>query len=246
MIRRHSSSAIFMHWFNAICWIFLLLSGFALLVGEMQPVGDWLRTFFLELFGETRLLYAHLYVGTVWVVGYLIYLLMRFRSEVLPFIKEITRFHAASDAMWCLKKGLWLILGPRLTKKFGIDPKLPPQGFYNAGQRAVAVCAVVASIVLAITGVVMGFLSGNQLAGLGILMHADQVQALLQWCIYLHFVSAAVMAVFLPIHIYMAALAPGEGPALKSMFTGFVPEEHVRHHNTLWYEKLVQEGKIQA
>ena len=31
MIRRHSRSAIFMHWFNAICWIFLLFSGFALL-----------------------------------------------------------------------------------------------------------------------------------------------------------------------------------------------------------------------
>ena len=41
MIRRHSRSAIFMHWFNAVCWIFLLFSGFALLAGDMQPVGRW-------------------------------------------------------------------------------------------------------------------------------------------------------------------------------------------------------------
>lgn len=31
------------------------------------------------------------------------------------------------------------------------------------------------------------------------------------------------MAVVLPIHIYMAAFAPGEGPALRSMFSGIHP-----------------------
>ena len=36
----------------------------------------------------------------------------------------------------------------------------------------------------------------------------------------------------------MAALAPGEGPALRSMFTGFVPEDFVRRHNPLWFKKL--------
>ena len=40
------------------------------------------------------------------------------------------------------------------------------------------------------------------------------------------------MAIFLPVHIYMAALAPGEGPALRSMFTGYVPESHVQHHKS--------------
>lgn len=46
------------------------------------------------------------------------------------------------------------------------------------------------------------------------------------------------MAIFLPVHIYMAALAPGEGPALRSMFTSYVPESHVQHHNPLWFEAL--------
>ena len=46
------------------------------------------------------------------------------------------------------------------------------------------------------------------------------------------------MAIFLPVHIYMAALAPSEGPALRSMFTGYVPESHVQHHNPLWFEAL--------
>ena len=28
------------------------------------------------------------------------------------------------------------------------------------------------------------------------------------------------------------------------MFTGTVPADHVKHHNPLWYEQLVREGKI--
>lgn len=246
MIRRHSASAIFMHWFNAVCWIFLLLTGFGLLAGEMQPIGLWWRELWLGLFGDAGLLYAHLAVGTVWVIGYLAYLLLRFRAEALPFVREITSFHLTSDLVWCFKKGLWLVLGPRLTQKLGIDPALPPQGFYNAGQRMVAVCAMVSSILLAITGIIMSFFSGNQLVELGIMANADQIQTLLQWCIYIHFCCAAIMAIFLPIHIYMAALAPGEGPALKSMFTGSVPEQHVRHHNPLWYDELVRDGKIKG
>ena len=33
-------------------------------------------------------------------------------------------------------------------------------------------------------------------------------------------------------------VAPGEAPALRSMFTGHVPEQHVAHHNPLWAEEL--------
>lgn len=70
MIRRHSRSAIFMHWFNAICWIFLLFSGFALLTGDMQPIGRWWSSLWDGFFGGSRgLLLAHLAVGSVWVGG---------------------------------------------------------------------------------------------------------------------------------------------------------------------------------
>lgn len=44
MIRRHSLSAVCMHWFNAFCWIALLFTGFALLsnpecVPDLFPMG---------------------------------------------------------------------------------------------------------------------------------------------------------------------------------------------------------------
>ena len=161
MIRRHSRSAIFMHWFNAICWIFLLFSGFALLVGEMQPIGQWWIDLWHGAFGGRGLLVAHLVVGSVWVIVYALYVLLFSRREVIPFLREVTTFYIKSDLVWCMKKGMWLVLGPKMTRKLGVDPTLPPQGFYNAGQRMVAVVAVIASIGLAVTGVVMGFFSGN-------------------------------------------------------------------------------------
>ena len=236
MIRRHSRSAIFMHWFNAVCWIFLLFSGFALLVGDMQSIGRWWIDFWHGIFGGRGLLVAHLIVGAVWVIVYACYILLFSRREVLPFLRELTTFQMKSDILWCMKKGLWLVLGPKMTMKMGIDPALPPQGFYNAGQRMVAVVAVIASVGLAVTGVVMGFFSGNVAYAVS--------ETVLQWCIFIHFCCAGIMAILLPVHIYMAALAPGEGPALRSMFTGYVPEKHAEHHNPLWYAALKKKGQL--
>jgi len=86
---------------------------------------------------------------------------------------------------------------------------------------------VASSAGLAVTGILMVHAAGD--AG---------TESLLQWCILVHFLCAGLMAVVLPIHIYMAALAPGEGPALRSMFTGFVPKAFAKMHNPLWYKKL--------
>lgn len=224
MILRHNKSAIFIHWFNAFCWIFLLLSGFALLANpESQPIGEWWVNLWQHIIDQHTLLLAHILIGSLWILVYAIWLVLFWRRDAWPFIRQICNFKPASDMLWCVKKGLWLVCGPLAMRKLGISPMLPPQGFYNAGQRLVAILAIISSVALAITGVLMALGGAFAIS-----------QGILQWCIIVHFASAALMAVFLLIHIYMAALAPGEGPAFKSMFTGYVPEEHVRHHNQLW------------
>ena len=92
------------------------------------------------------------------------------------------------------------------------------------------------SLGLAVTGLVLGFCSGNSALAVS--------QKALQYCLVIHFACAGLMAIFLPVHIYMAALAPGEGPALRSMLTGLVPAKHVREHNPLWYAELMQSGRV--
>ena len=199
MIRRHSATAIFMHWYNAACWLLLLFTGFALLANPlMQPVGDWWSSLWTGAFGALGLLRLHVVVGMAWIVLYAAYLLVRARAEALPFLKEITDLHIGSDLVWCLRKGLWLVLGERLMRRLGLDPELPPQGFYNAGQKLVAIIAVLCSLGLALTGLILVFASGR-----------PETEGLLQICLLAHFCCAGLMAVFLPVHIYMAAFAPG-------------------------------------
>ena len=112
-------------------------------------------------------------------------------------------------------------------RKIGLDPDLPPQGFYNAGQKYVAIAAVLCSLGLAASGAVLLFSR-----------EAWASQPFIHWLILLHFCCAGLMAILLPVHIYMAALAPGEIPALRSMFTGTVPVDYVKHHNSLWYAEM--------
>jgi formate dehydrogenase subunit gamma len=234
MIRRHSSSAIAIHWFNAFCWFFLLCTGYALLTNpDMQPIGRWWSSLWANLFGEAGLLKAHITAGIAWIVVYAIYVPIRWRGETWPFLKEILKIDIKSDIIWSGKKGLWLMTDEVTMRRFGVDPAMPPQGFYNAGQKMVAILAVLASIGLMVTGIMMLFLADR-----------TGTEALLQVCLLLHLCCAGIMTVFIPVHVYMAAFAPGERPALISMFTGLVPVSFIRHHNPLWYKKLRKQGEL--
>jgi len=230
MIRRHAPSAIFMHWFNAVCWLLLTFTGFGMLASpEMQPVGQWWSALWTAMFGAFGLLQFHVVVGVLWVAVFVLFLLAGTRRVAFAFVREISRLHPVSDAVWCLRKGAGLVIGERGMRRIGLNATLPPQGFYNAGQKLVAVIAVLCGMGLAATGGLMVAFAGH-----------PGSDALLRGCLVVHFLCAGVMAIFLPVHIYMAAFAPGEGPAMRSMLTGFVPLAFVRRHNPLWFEQLPQ------
>lgn len=231
MIRRHSRSAIAMHWFNALCWLTLTFTGFALLANpHMQPIGQWWVALWTGLFGAKGLLLFHVGVGLLWLTVYVAYIAVALQREVLPFLAEVFYIRPVADTVWCVKKGLWLTVGPKKMRAMGLDPELTAQGFYNAGQKIAAVVAVLTGAGLATSGIVLALLT---LHGVG----SESALYFAQTALLLHFICAGLMTVVLPVHIYMAALAPGEGPAFRSMFTGYVPDEHAREHNPLWYAK---------
>ncbi len=234
MIERHSKGAIFMHWFNAICWILLLFSGFASLENELvQPIGTWWVALWNGFFASsTGIIDFHIMIAKLWIIAYVIYIIAFYKKDIIPFLQEILIKKPIEDIKWCIGKGTWLILGSKGMKKFGLDPVLAPQGFYNAGQKLVAIVAVLASILLVLTGAILTLAYANALP------NPENLAWLIQLSMLLHFICAGIMAILLPIHIYMAAFAPGEAPALKSMFTGQVPEEFAKHHNPLWYQKI--------
>jgi len=226
-----------MHWFNAVCWLFLLGTGLGLFQNEtLQLFGGfwsrWMRTLFGS--GESLLL-AHEIVGIVWAAGFLLYGLFRLRKAVWPFIREILTISPKEDFLWLFKKGFLMTLGPGILRRLGMEPSLPDQGFYNVGQKLFAVPALFGGLFIAVSGIVMA---------LSRIALADTIWV--QWAILVHFLGAGLVSAGLLIHIYMASLAPGERPAFNSMFTGYVPEEFARHHNRLWYESVKQaSGELQ-
>lgn len=234
--QRHNRWDIFIHWFNFVCWITLFLTGLALIQNKyMAPIGQWWPDLVRAIFGSgANLLVFHEIVGVVWVLGFVLYLVMNTQGAVF-FLREVFSVNPVRDTVWMLKKPISMLLGEKGMKKLGMKPELPPQGFYNMGQKAFAQAAVVGGIGLVITGMLM-ILSQTTLG--------NSQTGMVQWSILLHFVFAGLVFIGLLVHIYMAAIAPEERPAFKSMFTGTVPEDYAKHHHELWWQEVSKsEGK---
>jgi formate dehydrogenase subunit gamma len=232
MIKRHTKVTIFMHWFNAFCWFFLLATGLGLIKNEdLQLMGGWWPNLMRSIFGSGEtLLLVHEICGLIWAGVFMVYLILGSRKYVVPFFRQIFSYSPSRDLLWLIKKNIQMTLGYKWLQRLGFTPDIPDQGFYNVGQKLFAVASVFGGIVIAATGLIM-FLSNIFLNN----------TAMVQWAIVIHFIAVGVVTGGLLVHIYMAAISPDERPAFFSMFTGTVPEDYAEHHHKLWYDELRSE-----
>jgi len=240
MIKRHTKLSIFLHWFNAASWLFLLATGIGLINNpDLQPVGMWWTNMMRGIFGSgENLLLVHVTWGGIWAGVFLLYGIFGIKY-VIAFLKEIFSYSPVRDFMWLVKKGVQMTLGTKALNKLGAtlenrgakpdiaEPKIPDQGFYNVGQKLFAVPSVLGGIIIAVTGIIMA-LSNVYFTN----------TAIVRWSILIHFVTVGLVFAGLLIHIYMASIAAGERPAFISMFTGSVPEDYAKHHHRLWYDEV--------
>lgn len=233
MIHRHTRLSIFMHWFNALCWFALLVTGLGLISNEeLNPVGAWLPNLMRGLFGGgENLLMVHQYLGLVWAGAFLAYVLFKPR-ETWIFLKEVFTVSPASDMLWLVKMNLKMTLGRKGLARFGLTPDLPPQGFYNFGQKLFAQASVLGEIVIVGTGLAMFFST--------LFMDNPSPAA---WSRVIHYLTVGLVFAGLLVHIFMAAISREERPAFRSMFTGSVPEHYARHHHPLWYAQVAGENE---
>jgi formate dehydrogenase subunit gamma len=229
MIPRHTRINIFMHWFNAISWLFLFATGLGLIRNDHLEIlgGHWAALLRLIFSGGENLLLAHEIVGVVWAAGFLLYGIINFKKYVVPFFREMISVDPRRDLLWLVKKGIQMTMGSRVMVKLGFDPKIPDQGFYNIGQKMFAVPSVLGGMLIAVTGFIM--------LGAG---HVVENTLLVQWAIVIHFFTVMMVFAGLLIHVYMASIAAGERPAFISMFTGTVPEDYAKHHHRFWYDEV--------
>jgi len=224
-LKRHDASDIFIHWFNAASWLVLLITGLGLIKNErLNPLGAWLPDALRALFGGGSaggavLLVIHEVAGVLWVLGILAYLAVNARGARF-FLKEIFSVRPG-DMSWMIRK-----MG-RMT--VGIGGELPPQGYYNMGQKAFAQASVAGGVAIVLSGVVL-LLSDKLLPA--------SATVLIGWAVTVHYLAVGLVFAGLLVHIYMAAISPEEKPGFRSMFTGVVPEDYARHHHGLWVETL--------
>jgi len=233
--KRHDRSDIFVHWFNAACWILLLLTGIGLIsnVG-LDPLGSWYPELLRSMVGGgANLLLVHEVLGFVWVAGLLLYVAVNPKGAAF-FLKEVFSVKPVRDMTWMLRKMVLMTAGPKMLKKLGQPTELPDQGYYNMGQKAFAQASVLGGALIVATGVVM-FLSDK--------VFAASATWIVSWAITLHFVGVGLVFAGLLVHVYMAAISPEERPGFLSMFTGYVPEDYAEHHHKLWHDKLTSEEK---
>jgi formate dehydrogenase subunit gamma len=228
-IKRHDPSDIRIHWFNAACWLVLLVSGLGLIKNEkLNPLGAWLPDALRALFGGgsaggAALLVIHEVVGVAWLLGMLAYLGVN-AGGARFFLREIFSIRPG-DLAWLVRKMLRMTVGP----KFGGGGELPPQGYYNMGQKAFAQASVLGGIVIGVTGMVL--LASDKFL-------PASMAGLVGWAVTLHYLAVGLVFAGLLVHVYMAAVSPEEKPGFRSMFTGTVPRDYARHHHGLWLDAL--------
>lgn len=234
MIKRHTGWGIFMHWFNAACWFFLLASGLGLINNPaLNPLGQWWPDMMRAIFGASGLLVAHWSLALLWLAVWVLFIIIHFSRFAVPFVIQVFTVEPRRDLEWMMKKNLQMTLGykmmARMVKPLKMGPAMPEQEYYNAGQKLAAQGLLMGALVLIISGFFM-------LASKYILPEADVVWV--QWSITIHFIAAGVTTALLLLHIYMAAISKDERPAFISMFTGQVPVDYAEHHHKIWLDQV--------
>jgi formate dehydrogenase gamma subunit len=219
-LKRRDMAAVWLHWFNALVWLFEVLTGFGLLTSDRYRVTPgFFNQAMLSLFGSREaMLQLHVVVGIIWAVVLLAYATFGFKRYLAVFLRDLKMDRI--DLSWLRIKLKRIFLRSREA--------LPPQDRYNAGQKLFGLVVSIGTILVIVSGFILYCLPGDT--------------AIVQWSIPAHFVAAAMVLVGLVVHLYMTMFVPSERPALFSMFHGRIPESYAKENNRRWWERMTSKG----
>ena len=188
-VPRHKMAFAVCHWMNAFAFFMLFLTALPLYSDSFR--------FMYHIFGDKTLMYAHRVFGVVFIMTPIIGFFMA-REGYMTMIKEVFRF-GKKDMEFMQKFPIELM---------GKDPHMPPQGFYNGGEKMNIALQLALSVVIAVTGVILWM--GDSILPATITAYAIPV----------HSIAAAVCFAAALGHIYLAA---GVNPdSLHGMTSGTI------------------------
>lgn len=224
-LQKHYVANILTHWFNVASWVFLLPTGFGILLANHYPfVTEGFNNLMLRLFGGLApLINWHSLIGQIWLFVLVFNIFFGFRKYFIPFV---------ATRMW-MDRDDWQWLMVRPLQMFGLmkDRQLPPQEAYNGGQKLYMYAVMFGTIGIGITGLIMTYSE----------LIPTAYQWLIQWSMPLHFISVGFTFAGVIIHVYMGAIMPEERQAFFSMFSGKVNGLYAYLHHRKWYERKMAE-----
>jgi formate dehydrogenase subunit gamma len=235
MLHVREKKTIRLHWFNAICWLTLILSGLGIISGDFVRIAPAFWPEFMQgLFGgNENLVLIHAIVGIVWAIVFALFIIDNFSRVVFPFLKNVL----VLTPMAAIRDIQSMVIN--LLQLFGLmkDTPIPPQGRYNGAQRLLGTMIIFCSLLIAASGLYLFFgpmvfsFSENALYG-----------SIFRWALVAHSASVFLVLIGLVAHIYFALIEEPE--CLEAMKSGDISVDFIKHHNALWYEELKQEGKV--
>lgn len=220
-----------LHWFNAISWLVLTVSGLGIVRGDLRfmPEGfaEWMQN---ALGGQFNLITGHSILGLIWAGVFVLFTVFNWNSVVYPFLKKILSITPAAVIKDMISMGV------SIAGLFGLlkNVKLEPDGRYNGAQRLLGTMIIASSAGIAFTGVVMFVLF------LFTPMFVDGF--FFRWSLVAHGFLVGLVYIGLVAHIYYSVIEEPE--VLQSMKDGYLEKTYVKHHCPAWYEELKSEGKI--
>jgi len=231
MIFSRPKKSIRMHWFNAICWLVLTISGLGIIRGDLRfmPAGyaEWVQN---SLGGQFNLIIGHSLLGTVWMMVFVLFILFNWKEVVYPFLSKVLSVTPGSIIRDMIQMAVDMAGLFGLLKKV----KLPPAGRYNGAQRLLGTMIIMSSLAIAFTGMLMFVLF--------IFTPMVVDGAIFRWGLLAHGFFVGLVYIGLIAHIYYALIEEPE--VLESMTSGYLEEDYVKHHSPAWYEELKNEGKV--
>lgn len=235
LIKVRNKNTIVIHWFNALCWLILIASGFGIISGDWVRLAPAVWPEFLQglLGGNHQVVWLHAIVGLAWISVLVLFILVNLTSVVIPFLRQVlvlTPIAALKDT-WSMVITLAHLFG--LMKSIPV----PPQGRYNGAQRLLGTMIIFCSLLIMVTGLYLFFspkllpFSENMLYG-----------TIFRWALVAHASAVFLVIIGLIAHIYFAIIEEPE--CLEAMKSGQIEVDFIKHHNTLWYQQLKQEGKV--
>lgn len=231
LIFARPKSVIRLHWFNAVCWLILTVSGLGIVRGDLRfmPKGfaEWMQ---ILVGGQFNLITGHSILGLIWVGVFVVFTAVNWREIVWPFLKKILSItpRAIITDLTQMVVGIGNLFG--LLK----NVELPPQGRYNGAQKLLGTMILFSSVVIAVTGTVMFVL---------FLFTPIFVDGFVfRWSLVAHAFFVGLVYIGLIAHIYYSLVEEPE--VLEGMKSGYLDPDYVARHCPAWYAELKQQGKV--